>query len=445
MPIRLDVKKLESAIKAELAEKFVPGAAIAIVRPAARPYLAAFGVTSMNDRAAVTETTLFRLGSNSKALIAAVILQLAAENWLALHVPVSQYLTNLPTQVGRATLHQLLSHTGGLKDGEEVNLVQHQAELSEPVSAWSNSYSFTDPGDIYSYSTLGFALALETACVTTKLPAQELLARKLFRPLGMASTTLVPASNSVDQVSAGHYLDANGNLKIYPEVGNYAGLWPASAMLSNAHDLGCFLAALLNNGVVKGRQVLHPAVIRQLSTLQSAIPGAPRGYSYGFYVREQRGDVTLEHGGRCAGFGSFLRLSKAHQLGVVVLGNRYGVLLKRAVDAAFASAGIPPLPEVAVYYEAEAGEEIRAPEALRHIGQYRGGDGVIELYVHESKLKGRSSAGEFTIRQVGQDRFVLSGGAFQHPICAVRTLNASLHTYLHLEGRAFRLIEPSDQ
>ena len=441
----LAVENLEAAIQAELAEKLVPGAAIAIVRPDAASYLAAFGVTSMNDGTAVTATTLFRLGSNAKALIATVILQLAAEGCLDLHAPVSQHLPNLPTKVGRATLHQLLTHTGGIKDREEVILVENQAQLSDPVSAWDERYSFTDPGETYSYSTLGFALALEVISAATKLPAQELLAQKLFLPLGMNSTTLLPTSVSAAQLAAGHYLDADGELKIHPPLGDYEGIWPASAMLSNARDLGCFLAALLNDGLVQGRQVIHPHVINQLSTLQASIPGSPRGYSYGFYLREQDGEVVLEHGGRCAGYGSFLRLSKAHRIGVVVLGNRYGVLLKRAVDAAFASAGVPPLPEVAVYYEAEDGVEIRIPEALSYVGQYQCGEAEMELYLHESTLQGRTSTGTFAIRQVGPDRFVFSGEAFPHPTCVVRTVSPNFHTYLHQEGRAFKFIEQGDR
>ncbi|NOT63704.1 MAG: serine hydrolase, partial [Acidobacteria bacterium] len=193
----------------------------------------------------------------------------------------------------------------------------------------------------------------------------------------------------------------------------------------------------LNDGAVNGRQVLHPAVVRQLSTWQATIPDSHRGYGYGLYLCDE--GMTLEHGGRCAGFGSFLRISKAHRLGVVVLGNRYGVLLKRAADAAFASAGVPVPPEVAVYYDEADGAEIRGTAALSLAGQYRSGHAALELYVHESTLRGRNCAGEFAIRQISPDRFVFSGDAFYHPLGAVRTVTAH-HTYLHLEGRAFRLV-----
>ncbi|NOT63180.1 MAG: serine hydrolase, partial [Acidobacteria bacterium] len=247
MLTRLDAEQLEVAIKAELTEKCVPGAALAIVRPDAPPYVGAFGVTYLHDGTAITDETLFRLGSNSKVLIAAVILQLAVEKRLELHVPVSQYL-NLPTRLGRITLHQLLSHTSGLKDSEEVNLIGNKAELAEPVSAWTDRYCFTEPGEIYSYSTLGFALALATASAATQLPAQELLAQKLFHPLGMTATTLLPSWVNAAQLSVGHYLDDDGELRNYPSLGDVEGVWPASAMVSNARDLACFLAALLNDG-----------------------------------------------------------------------------------------------------------------------------------------------------------------------------------------------------
>jgi CubicO group peptidase (beta-lactamase class C family) len=443
VPINLNLEMLRAAIKTELVEKSVPGASIAVVRLNSLPYLDAFGVVSMNKSAVVTDNTLFRLGSITKALVATLILELVSENRLDLHTPVSQYMTGLPTNVGRATLHQLLSHSSGLKSGAEVYVEQDTIRPREPVSDWNDSYSFTEPGDIYSYSTLGFTLALETAATVTKMPAQELFYQKLFQPLGMSSTTLVPFGIGGGPLSDGHYLDASGGLRILPEVRHYNGVWPLTAMLSSARDLGLFLEAFLNKGQVRGRQILHPEVIEKLSTLQSSIPGSRRAYSYGLYLREHRGVSLLEHGGSFAGYGTFLRLCKSHGVGIVVLGNRTGPILERAADAALESAGVPLLPDLEVHHQ--TGTEIRVPEALLYVGRYVSGDTEVELYVHESRLRGRTGAGDVDIHQIGQDRFVVSGKPYQHPIRVVRTVAASNSVYLHAEGRAYKLVEGSAQ
>jgi CubicO group peptidase (beta-lactamase class C family) len=59
---------------------------------------------------------LFRLRSTTKMLTAAMVVGLAEEGRLKLDVPIGTYVSDLPPRLARATLHQLLSHTSGLRD-----------------------------------------------------------------------------------------------------------------------------------------------------------------------------------------------------------------------------------------------------------------------------------------------------------------------------------------
>ncbi|HEX8335995.1 MAG TPA: serine hydrolase domain-containing protein, partial [Pyrinomonadaceae bacterium] len=111
---RGDYRGLESVVLRELRETNTPGAAVAVVSGGRVVYAKGFGVASVETGAPVTPDTLFRIGSVTKMLTAAVFVSLAEERGVALDAPVGGAVKGLGPRLSSVTPRQLLSHTAGV-------------------------------------------------------------------------------------------------------------------------------------------------------------------------------------------------------------------------------------------------------------------------------------------------------------------------------------------
>src|SRR5262249_17928014 len=118
-----------------------------------------FGVASVETGAPVTPDMLFRIASTTKMLTAAAVLAATSRRSLALDSSVGSVLPGLDPSIARLTLRDLLRHRGGLREGSSYYGPQDESALVEFVRSWSDTMLFTEPGDVYSYSNLGYALA----------------------------------------------------------------------------------------------------------------------------------------------------------------------------------------------------------------------------------------------------------------------------------------------
>lgn len=94
-----------------------PGAAVALMSAGELVHLRCFGLANVEHRIPVTPDTVFRLGSLTKQLTAAVVLILENRSLLTLDDPVGRHLEGLPAVVAPITLRELLSMRSGLPDG----------------------------------------------------------------------------------------------------------------------------------------------------------------------------------------------------------------------------------------------------------------------------------------------------------------------------------------
>jgi CubicO group peptidase (beta-lactamase class C family) len=109
-----------------------------------------------DDGEPVTAGTVFSIGSVTKVMTAAAVVELAEEGRLGLGDAVGRHLTSLPPEVGAVTLRQLLGHTGGLgtTHGVDDEPLGKQAALDR-IGAQDLLF---EPGAEYAYSNSGYTL-----------------------------------------------------------------------------------------------------------------------------------------------------------------------------------------------------------------------------------------------------------------------------------------------
>ena len=338
----LDPAAIERVAIDELHSTHTPGAAVVVISGDRVVFSRGYGVADVDTGAPVTPDLLFRLGSTTKMFTAAAVAGLAIEGKIEMDAPVSRYISGLDDSIGRLTANQLLSHTSGLHDEAPMFGSHDETALGNGIRAWKADFLFAAPGRIYSYSNPGYWLAGYLAEVVSGKPYADVIADRLFKPLGMKRSTLRPTMAMTWPLAQGHEIENGKPAVIRPAADNAAG-WPAGSIFSSALDLSRFVIAFMNDGDLHGTQVLSPRLIRLMSSPHAQIPGDDQHYGYGLALSARRGVQWVEHGGARAGYGSLIRMAPERKFAVIILANRSGSgmpKLARAISEAMLQ--LPP-------------------------------------------------------------------------------------------------------
>ncbi|WP_327700350.1 serine hydrolase domain-containing protein [Streptomyces sp. NBC_00459] len=263
------------------------------------------GVHDLVSGRAADPDARFRVGSTTKVVTAAVVLQLAAEGELDLGRPARHYLPDLiPGAYGHVTVRQLLNHTSGIPaaDGTGTNFEEwyaHRFDLHSPretvVSATAKKPEFA-PGTEQHYLNINYTvLGLLVERVTGHSYERE-TARRILAPLGMRNTYFPGADPDIRGPHNHGYqavARADGTTE-YRDVtvwGTTDG-WAAGNMISTTADLERFLTALF-----RGRVVPRPQ-LKEMLTLPAGVPGATMSAGLQRYVTPDGTELWLKSGGR---------------------------------------------------------------------------------------------------------------------------------------------------
>ncbi|WUH98176.1 beta-lactamase family protein [Spirillospora sp. NBC_00431] len=252
----------------------------------------------------------FRIGSQTKQMVATVVLQLVDEGRLGVDDKLADLLPvvvekDLVTRADEITVRQMIRHTSGIPDwyagkpnpdgseGEEpsfdvFDFTTHYRPLD--LVQWSRSRPRTgEPGEKWSYSNTNYTLL---GMIVERLTGHDLSAEmetRLFRPLGMTKTYLPvkPPEGIKGPHGHGYYPDADGRLRDVDRF-NASIAGAAGGVVSTAHDVSAFQRAF-NQG-----RLLPPELQRVLT---DRLPAAPRTRDNG-----RCGDDLYIVGGTAPGF-----------------------------------------------------------------------------------------------------------------------------------------------
>jgi CubicO group peptidase (beta-lactamase class C family) len=328
----INFDELEATVNEELKTTNTPGAAVAVIVDDRLVFAKGFGVSNVETKTPVTPDTLFRIASTTKMLTAAALVALAEQGKIKLDEPIGKYVKDLNPKLSQVTVHQLLTHTAGIRDGYSTNGTHDDSALASFVHSWTDDYLIGSPGEVYSYSNIGYGLAALVLESVTGKPYADAMNDILFQPLGMRRTTLRPTEAMTYPLSQGHeILPGQTNPSVVRPFADDSRYWANGGVFTSVADFSRFAVAFLNDGKIEGKQILPSSVITKLSTPYVDIPGGnavehPR-YAYGLNVRDYRGVRVLQHGGLRIGFGSLVRIVPEYHFAVIVLTNKSDSLL----------------------------------------------------------------------------------------------------------------------
>jgi CubicO group peptidase (beta-lactamase class C family) len=328
--VRAALPALEAHVKTTLDRTDVPGLAVAVVHRDEVVFLKGFGVRKAGGPDPVDADTVFQVASVSKPVTATALAGLVGDGLIRWDDKIADLDPGFrladPWVSRELTLRDLLCHRSGLPDHAGDRL----EDLGVPRADILHRLRLLPPGRFradYAYTNFGFSAAAFAAARKAGRPWEDLVADRLFRPLGMGATSArfrdyaAAGGRAVGHVRAGAKWEAKFTRD--PDAQS-----PAGGVSSTVRDLSAWVRLGLAGGTLGGRRVVAAEPLAETHRPQivsGTNPDSGRATFYGLgwnvgYDRDL--GTTVSHSGAFAlGFCSAVYLLPDADLGVVVLAN----------------------------------------------------------------------------------------------------------------------------
>jgi CubicO group peptidase (beta-lactamase class C family) len=173
-------------------------------------------------------------------------------------------------------------------------------------------------GSKWAYANHGFVVLGQLVEDISGEPFSEHMRRRLFDPLGMASTEYLRTERTAGDVATGyHWLFGR-----YRSVRDYdLSILGAGAVLSSLTDMATYAAWLAYGAAGTPSDVLAPGTLEEMMAPQYAIDPRLSGLGLAFFLGRIGEHPVVGHDGNIPGFASTLLVAPEEKLGVVVLTN----------------------------------------------------------------------------------------------------------------------------
>jgi CubicO group peptidase (beta-lactamase class C family) len=344
-------EQLLDRTRAFVREERLPGAAVGVV---GRDGLAWGGAAGFADLAAARRPdadTLYRIASNTKVFTAIGVMQLRDEGRLRLddalvaHLPEFAEVTNPFGPVEDVTIRRLLMHESGLQGEHPYTDLTRPAELrrEQVLAALGSVRVAIPPSSAGKYCNLGFDLLGEVVARLNGGDYEEVLQRRVLRPLGMAATTCHPTGDLADCCAVGYDVREHSDV-LKPARILDPDLMPGCGMLwSTVADLARFLAFAMtaDRWTDASHPVLSPRTLAEMQDCRSLTGDSPPALQGLAWYSEAAPDGTpwLGHAGGVPGFISRTLFRPEDGVGAIVLLNGVADAGKLAMELGTLAAG----------------------------------------------------------------------------------------------------------
>ena len=314
--------RIDSLVMTTINEGRIPGAVVFISRHGRVVMHKAYGYRNLDTKEPLRRDDIFRIASQSKAITALAVMMLWEEGKFGLDDPISRYIPEFKdakvlktfnatdsTWTGesaknRITIRHLLTHTSGLDyaaiGSDEFKAIYGKAGIPSGIGAKGSTIGEKmrilgtlplkhEPGEKFTYA-LGLDVLGYLVELTSGMPFDQFLRKRIFDPLGMKDTWFyLPADRASRLVTLHGGKDGkavvwkdlifDGINPDYPKLpGTYFS--GGAGLSSTTEDYARFLQLFLNKGEFNGARLLSPKTVEMMLTEQ--MPKLDLGEGLGF-------------------------------------------------------------------------------------------------------------------------------------------------------------------
>lgn len=324
MPI--DVAKLATELESLPAESPFSGV-VTVHQRGEQVFAQAYGDANKSDSLPNKIDTKFAVASGAKTFTAVAICQLIEQGVLALDTRLVDCLdVKFPQFDPAVTVHQLLSHTSGIPDyfDEEV-MDDYEALWAErPMYKIRTPKDFLPlfqdapmkfaPGAKFAYNNAGYVVLGLIVEQASGMAFPDYVQQHIFDPCGMRDSGYYRFDRLPAHTATGYVRDADGgwrsNIYTMPIVGG-----PDGGVYVTAPDVRKFWDNLRNN------RLLGADMTRAMLSVQATMDGE-NAYGYGVWLKTADGAVTRVHmEGADPGVAFYSAVYPEHEIEFTVIGN----------------------------------------------------------------------------------------------------------------------------
>jgi len=316
---------IDQCVERNMTRLDAPGAAVAVILDGELLYENGYGTRRRGFDTPVNHETIFRIGSVTKQMTAAAVMQQVELGRVDLDAPVTDYIPEFDVggrwPADRITVWHTLTHTTGFPD--RIN--DYATVGDQALSIWAQNQGEIElhapPGSFWNYSNPNFMIAGLVAERASGTPYRDYFKDSLWEPAGMHSTTFNPTEVVLSaNFSRGHYYDSGEDREyiIGPHDFDSWTVGPAGLAFSTVGDLARW-ALLLMDG---GGPVLSPTSAANMQYPHQWAHYTPDlFYGFGIMIEEYQGLDVRQHGGNTTGFGTYLLWVPERRFAVALLTN----------------------------------------------------------------------------------------------------------------------------
>ncbi len=308
-----------------------PGASVLISVNGQIIFNKSYGYANLEAKKLVEVKTNFRLASVTKQFTAASIFVLVQKGKVTLDAKLTDIFEDFPDYGRKITISNLLSHTSGLIDYEDLipDTATIQVKDKDVLKMmYEQKSTYFEPGTQFKYSNTGYAvLAMAVEKLSRKSVAQ-FLKGNIFAPLEMTSTVAHEEGTSVVENRAVGYSRTDSGW-VRQDQSITSAVLGDGGIYSNVEDLYKWEQSLYEH-IILTEESLSKSTTRFLLN-----DGEKVDYGYGWHLKTYNGNEIVYHGGSTQGFRNVIYRVPSQKFSVIILTNRNEGETEKIADKIF--------------------------------------------------------------------------------------------------------------
>ena len=345
-PSAADIAKIFDGVATDK----TPGLAVLVKKDDHVIFERGYGVKELRTESKIDTKANFRLASVTKQFTAMAVMLLVHDKKLTYETTLGEIFPEFPEYGKKITVRQLLNHTSGLTDYEDLM----DAAEKRQGKIWSPERQIQDaevlkllkkenkgkfaPGTKWDYSNSGYVvLGLIVAKISGKCYG-DFLHERIFAPQEMADTVVYQkGKNTVPNRAYGHspaklthhrwddtFFAASDQSSTSATLGD-------GGVYSSVDDLSKWDDALRNHTLLSAEEMkpaLEPAKFGGSANVTlpddapTALHGVPVEYGFGWFLDPYKGHERMWHYGDTTGFKTAIQRFTKDGLTIIILCNR---------------------------------------------------------------------------------------------------------------------------
>jgi CubicO group peptidase (beta-lactamase class C family) len=340
----MDVERLnriDGLVKQYVDSQWIAGATIIAARNGQIVYQKAIGYADVSKKTPLTNESIFRIASQTKAITSVAVMMLFEEGKFLLDDPISRYIpafakpqvldkfnpadssyTTVPAK-SEITIRQLLTHTSGISYAQigtkEANAIYGKADITAGIGVATGRMLAPDmlklaklplmhqPGEKFTYGLNTDVLGYLVEVVSGKT-LDQFFRERILDPLEMNDTWFYLPENKQKRLVTLHTEDSLKKVTAAGESINRNGAWISNypntkgtyfsggaGLSSTAYDYAIFMEMMRNGGIYKGKRILSRNSVDMM--IQNQIGAVDRGpnekFGLGFGIITEQGSTRL--------------------------------------------------------------------------------------------------------------------------------------------------------